>query len=150
MAYDISQNRRNPAKGKAFQEAAAEILSRHFGTDFEMECPLQIGDPPKDHKFDLVSVDRKWVGECKRYTWTKTGNVPSAKMGFCNEAVFYLSFLPKTKCRFIVMHYDVRPTGHESLAEYYYRTYRHLLGGVFVVELDVGSEQVTQLGKEKS
>jgi len=146
----MSENWRNPARGKAFQQAAARILSRHFGTEFEMECPIEIGDPPKEHRFDLVSRDGRYVAECKSHTWTKSGNVPSAKMGFCNQAVLYLSFLPKTVCRLIVMRRDVHPGRDESLAEYYYRTYRYLLRGVLVVELDVGSEEVTELGREKT
>ena len=32
-----------------------------------------------------------------------TGNVPSAKIGFANEAAFYLSFLPNSFEKYIVM-----------------------------------------------
>ena len=58
-----------------------------------VEKKIPIGDPAKDHKFDIVSGDNSIAIECKCYTWTVTGNVPSAKMGFTNEAAFYLSFL---------------------------------------------------------
>jgi hypothetical protein len=87
------ENRLNLGKGKRFQERVAELLSRHFQVRFELDCPLAIGNPPKEHKFDLVSSDVRYVGECKNYTWTKTGNVPSAKMGFVNEAVLYLPIM---------------------------------------------------------
>lgn len=70
---------------------------------FEMEKKLAIGNPPKGHKFDIVSEDAHIAIECKRYTWTEGGNVPSAKMGTMNEAVFYLSFLPDTYDKYIVM-----------------------------------------------
>lgn len=74
--------------------------------------------------------------ECKRYTWTETGNVPSAKMGFTNEAAFYLRFLPDSYNKYIVMLKAHHPKRRESLAEYYYRMNNHLLGTVKVAEYD--------------
>ncbi len=71
-----------------------------------MDAPIPIGRPAKGHRFDLVSEDGRYVGECKNYSWTEGGNVPSAKMGFINEAVFYLSWLPKSASRFVVMRRD--------------------------------------------
>ncbi|MBW8012514.1 MAG: hypothetical protein FVQ83_14960 [Chloroflexi bacterium] len=133
----ISENSLNPAKGKQFQIFAAKLLSKRFSIDFHLESPKFIGNPPKEHKFDLASSDMKYVGECKNYSWTKTGNVPSAKMGFTNEAVFYLSFLPDDKYRFVVMRKDVHPKRDETLAEYYFRTNRHLLQGVHILEIDL-------------
>ena len=132
-----SENSRNPSKGKQFQIISGQILSRRFSIDFQLEYTILIGDPPKAHKFDLVSSDRKYMGECKNYSWTNTGNVPSAKMGFTNEAVFYLTFLPKEKYRFVIMRKDTHPKRSETLAEYYYRTNKHLLQGVHILELDL-------------
>jgi hypothetical protein len=57
-------------------------------------------------------------------------------MGFCNEAAFYLSFLPETYEKYIVMLYSFHEKRHETLAEYYYRTNRHLLGKIKVAEFD--------------
>lgn len=88
-------NSQNPRKGRMFQEKSSEVLSKHFGVEFLLDFPIPIGSPPKDHKFDLVSEDMKIIGECKNYSWTETGNIPSAKMGFTNEAAFYLTLLPK-------------------------------------------------------
>jgi hypothetical protein len=90
----------NAAKGKKFQSLAANVLSQHFGTEFLTEKEFPIGHPPKLHKFDLVSSDLRFVGESKNYSWTETGNISSAKMGFINEAVFYLHHLPSDKQRF--------------------------------------------------
>lgn len=132
-----SKNSLNPAKGKEFQIIAAQMLSKRFSIDFQLEYPLLIGNPPKEHKFDFASSDLKYVGECKNYSWTTSGNVPSAKMGFTNEAVFYLSFLSDDKYRFLVMRKDVRSKRNETLAEYYYRTNRHLLRGVHILEIDL-------------
>ena len=65
-----------------------------------------------------------------------TGNVPSAKMGFANEAAFYLSFLPDKYEKFIVMLKATHEKRNETLAEYYYRMNRHLLGKTKVAEYD--------------
>jgi hypothetical protein len=88
-------NSLNTSKGRKFQLLAAEVLSSHFGVEFFLDHPLPIGDPARPHGFDLVSSDLLVIGECKSYSWTESGNVPSAKMGFVNEATFYLSFLPR-------------------------------------------------------
>ena len=139
-------NSMNTGKGKDFQQKAAEILSRHYKVSFRIEFPIPIGDPPKEHKLDLVSDDLQFVGESKNYSWTEGSNVPSAKMGFLNEAVFYLQHLPKEKKRFVVMRRDVDEKHKESLAEYYYRSNRHLLNGVFLIEIDLLNNAVHEIG----
>jgi hypothetical protein len=141
-----SENRLNPGKGKWFQELAAQLLSEHFGVQFELDYPLTIGNPPKEHRFDLVSSDLRYVGECKNYAWTKAGNVPSAKMAFVNEAVLYLSFLSRDIVRFVVLRKDVHEKRNESLAEYYCRTYRHLLQGVLIIEADLSNGTLRNIG----
>ncbi len=133
MPWDNSEN---PAKGRTFEHQAADAMAAWLGVPFHIEVPTPIGDPPKHHKFDLVSHDGRFVAECKCYSWTETGNIPSAKMGFVNEAVFYLSHLPAGTERFVVLRKDEHPRRTETLADYYHRTNRHLLGGVRVLELD--------------
>jgi len=86
-------NSKNTVKGKSFQTIAAEVLRHYFLVGFQTEHPILIGNPPKSHKFDLVSDDGNFIGECKNYSWTEGGFVPSAKMGFINEAVFYLQHI---------------------------------------------------------
>jgi hypothetical protein len=137
----------SPGKGRQFQERARELLSERFQVDFRLDYPIAIGYPPKEHRFDLVSSDLRHVGECKNYSWTKSGNVPSAKLGFVNEAVFYLSFLPEHIVRFVVMRKDTHPIKSETLAEYYFRTYRHLLKGVFVLEIELENDAVREIGR---
>lgn len=137
-----TENSLNPSKGRQFQEKAAELFSGRFQVEFWLDHPIAIGNPPKDHRFDLVSPDLRYVGECKNYSWTKSGNVPSAKMGFVNEAVFYLSFLPRDTFRFVVMRRDIHQKRGETLADYYWRTYRHLLQGVLIFEIDLGNETI--------
>lgn len=144
-AQVLSGNRMNPEKGLKFQEKVAKLFSKRFQVDFQLDYSISIGNPPKGHKFDLVSSDLLYVGECKNHSWTESGNVPSAKMGFVNEAAFYLSFLSKDITRFIVMRKDVHPKKSETLAEYYYRTYQHLLQGIIIFEVDLEEEETIKM-----
>ena len=72
---------------KAFEYRVSEYLQNKFGQRF-YEQNMQIG-PDKYHNFDLVSEDRAIVVECKSYTWTESGNFPSAKISTAVEAIFY-------------------------------------------------------------
>ena len=141
-----ASNSLNTGKGRDFQILAVEVLSQYFNVGFRIEHPIPIGNPPKDHKFDLVSDDLQYIGESKNYSWTEGGNIPSAKMGFINEAVFYLQHLPSDKKRFVVMRRDVNEKHKETLADYYYRTNRHLLNGVFIIEIDTTTNAVRTIG----
>ncbi len=129
-------NSDNPRNGAIFQNQVRVWFQEHYKTNFVTEKKIPIGNPAKDHKFDIVDEAGTIAVECKRYTWTETGNVPSAKMGFTNEAAFYLSFLPKSYDKYIVMLKSHHPKRQESLAEYYYRTNKHLIGQIKVAEYD--------------
>ena len=48
----------------------------------------------KPHRFDLATREHDIVGECKAFTWTEGGNIPSAKISTLKEAVSYLGTLP--------------------------------------------------------
>jgi len=137
-------NSMNPAKGRQFQKLAAKVLSNHFGVDFDIEYPIEIGNPPKQHNFDLASKDLQYIGESKNYSWTEGGNVPSAKMAFVNEAVFYLQHLSNDINRFVVMRKDYNAKRKETIAEYYHRTNYHLLNGVFIIEIDTETLDVRE------
>ncbi|NBH97066.1 hypothetical protein D7Y41_03890 [Anaerotruncus sp. 1XD22-93] len=90
----------------------------------------------RQRSIDIVNLDKKIAIECKRYTWTETGNVPSTKIGFTNEAAFYLSFLPDSYEKYIVMLRSHHEKRNESLAEYYSRSNMHLIGKTKVAEYD--------------
>ena len=137
----MRKNSENPAAGAAFQQAVADWFERNRGIDVSLEKKIPIGNPPKDHKFDIVSSDNRIAIECKCYTWTETGNVPSAKMGFCNEAAFYLSFLPDTYEKYIVMAYSWHEKRKKTLAQYYYETDRHLLNDIKVAEYNPDTDE---------
>lgn len=139
-------NSDNPKNGADFQRAVQQYFIRTHGDGFELEKKIPIGDPAKDHKFDIVNSKKKIVIECKRYTWTETGNIPSAKMRSANEAAFFLSFLPDTYEKYIVMLRSHREKRSESLAEYYFRTNRHLLRKTIIAEYDPAADTLRIVG----
>ena len=139
-------NNLNPARGREFEALASNLLNGYFQVVFQTGYAIEIGDPPKKHRFDLVSTDLKYIGECKNYSWTETGNIPSAKMAFLNEAVFYLQHLHNSPNRFLVLRKDMHERHVETLAEYYYRINRHLLNGVYIIEIDIENISVKPIG----
>ena len=128
-------NSENPLVGRKFQEYVKTVLEKKFKTEFNLETAIPIGDPCKDHKFDLANKDRTIVAECKCYTWTDSGNVPSAKLMGLDEAVFYFSFLPPKTQKILCMKKADYPGKTETLAEYYVRIHGHLLRDVKVYEI---------------
>ena len=142
----MNKNSENPKVGRLFQEYVCKMMSQHFKQHFDLEVPIPIGKPAKNHKFDCVSEDKKIVVECKCYTWTETGNSPSAKLGALNEAVFYMSYLPEDTKKIIVTKKSRHPKKTETLAEYYYRTYMHLLKGITLMEVDAETDSLSVIG----
>ena len=132
----MNTNSENPKVGKAFQEMVCKSVEKYFNQDFELEVAIPIGRPAKDHRFDCVSVDRKIVVECKAYTWTDTGNVPSAKLMGMNEALFYMSYLPDDVTKILCIKKATHPKRTETLAEYYLRIDGHLFRDVKIYEAD--------------
>lgn len=132
----MNSNSENPRVGKAFQELVSKSVAEYFGIPFKLESAIPIGSPPKLHKFDCVSEDRKIVVECKCYTWTEAGNVPSAKMMGMNEAVFYMSYLPDDVTKILCIKKAAHAKKLETLADYYCRIDGHLLSNVKVFEID--------------
>lgn len=143
----LVSNSDNPKNGAVFQEQVMKWFIKHHGNGYELEKKIPIGKPAKDHKFDIVNMDKKIAIECKRYTWTESGNVPSAKMGFANETAFYLSFLPDSYKKYIIMLRSYNEKRKESLAEYYYRTNRHLIGEIIIAEYDSELEELRIINK---
>jgi hypothetical protein len=142
---EIEINRSNPKRGSEFEKLSKKIMDNRFRVDFEINGKIKIGRPAKEHKFDLVS--NNFVGECKCYSWTKPGNIPSAKITLLNEAAFYLFNIPKKKNikKFIVMKRDFHKKRKETLAEYYYRTNKHLLNDIDIFEIDERTKKVRKI-----
>jgi len=132
----MNTNSENPGVGKKFQQLVAEKAGQFFQTTFSLEKSIPIGTPPKGHSFDCFSEEKYIVLECKAYTWTDSGNVPSAKIHILNEAVFFLRLLPNVFKKILVMKRAMRPLKTLSLAEYYYQHYHHLFHDVLLMELN--------------
>ena len=143
----MNSNSENPKVGKKFQLTVKEWFEKSLNCEFEIERKIAIGNPAKLHSFDIANKEGTVVVECKCYTWTETGNVPSAKMGFTNEAAFYLSFLADEVDKSIVMLRATHPKRTETLAEYYFRTNRHLLGKIKILEFDPNTLTMKLVGQ---
>ena len=122
-------------KGDDFRDIAKRALEQELNTILEPEQKLFIGTPGKEHAFDLASKDQSIVIECKNYTWTKTGRVPSAKISTINEAVLYFSFLDENTQKILCLMKSEHPERKETLAEYYAHTYDHLLRDIIIHEV---------------
>jgi hypothetical protein len=131
----MNLNSDNTKKGRDFQLRAQQALEGALGFEFDLEVKLPIGVPPKTHPFDLASRNRTIVAECKAYTWTESGNVPSAKITTLREAANYLLQLPTGTTTLIVMDRHCRRMKGEALADYFVRLNSHLLGRVSLLEL---------------
>lgn len=136
---------KNATKGKLFQEQVQEWFSLNRNEKFNAEVAMPIGFPAKLHNFDLANERATVFVECKNYTWTASGNIPSAKLAFCNEAIFLLRLLPVTCEKWLVMMKATHPKRNETLAEYYCKAYKHLFGDVRVAEYDHETNTFTLL-----
>ena len=132
----MNSNADNPIIGRNFQKTVLEWARDYYETDFLEESVVNIGNPPRPHKFDIVSKDSKIIIECKCYTWTTGGNVPSAKLSILDEAVLYLRCTPISTKKIIAMKFDWNEKKQKSLAEYFCDKKNHLLDDVMVVEID--------------
>lgn len=139
---------------KPFQRIGAES-NTHVGVDFEgvaqtfyakqgielhrgESVEIGVAGSTKPHSFDLGSVERKLLIECKCHRWTKPGdNVPSAKLTVWNEAMYYFHLAPAEFTKVLFVLRDLRGGAGESLASYYLRTHAHLVpSGVELWEYD--------------
>ena len=132
-------------KGDGFRNLAMPFLEKELNTILKPEVEISIGDPPTEHAFNLANEDKSIVIECKNYTWTKAGNVPSAKVSTINEAVLYFSFLDAIVRKIMCIKGSVHPKRQETLAEYYVRTYGHLLRDITVYEIDENTQEIKML-----
>ena len=133
-------NKDHTRLGAEFQNEVQKWFTDHYIGPFELEKQILIGNSEADikryHKFDIISETDMIAVECKRYTWTTTGNVPSAKIRSINEDVLHLILLQGGYTKYIVMLKSHHPKQKESLAEYYHRMNSHLLGNIKVAEYD--------------
>lgn len=129
----------NTHVGRDFESAAFTYFLKAEGLRLQCCFPVEvgIGAVKKIRKFDLGSDDPPILVECKSHRWTETGNMPSAKVTVWNESMFYFHIAPGHYRKVLFVLQDVHPTKGESLAEYYFRNYSHLIPpGVTIIEFD--------------
>jgi hypothetical protein len=118
----------NTHVGLDFEKVAIEYFqSQGLHLQKKLILPIGIGQKKKNHSFDLGNSEQKVIVECKSHKWTEGDNVPSAKMTVWNEAMYYFYCCPVEyrKIMFILKDYSVKRK--QTLAEYYVRTYSHLI-----------------------
>ena len=135
----------NKKKGDVFRDLSIPIREKELNTILKPEVEIPIGDPPTEHAFNLANEDKSIVIECKDYSWTKAGNVPSAKVSTINEAVLYFSFLDANVRKILCLKKSVHIKKQGSFAEYYVRTYGHLLRDITVYEIDESTQEIKKL-----
>lgn len=88
---------------KRFEEKARIAAEKHFkvllpngGVHINGKCK----------NFDLVNLDKKYVGDVKHYSYTKMGNRPAAKFSTANEYVWLLQKLGEGFKKFLIMGED--------------------------------------------
>ena len=118
----------NAHVGREFEAAAVAALARE-GVRVTPGFSVQVGisDLKKAHSFDLGSENPPVIVECKSHRWTAGGNVPSAKVTVWNEAMYYFHGSPSKYRKILFTLHDKRNGNGETLAEYYIRTYSHLI-----------------------
>ena len=134
----------NAHVGREFEEIAKLILEEQgINVKSNFHVKIRIGKNKKAHQFDLGSNDPPVIVECKSHRWTSGANVPSAKMTVWNEAMYFFVCAPKIYRKILFVLRDLRKTTNETLAEYYIRTYRHLIpDGVEIWEFDESTSKV--------
>jgi hypothetical protein len=120
----------NAQVGRDFESKAKCLLEKELKYVLQLNFSVKIGingKLKKPHRFDFGSEDEKVIIECKSHTWTESGNVPSAKMATWNQAMYFFLAAPKglRKIMFVLRAYNQKRK--ESLAEYYIKTYSHLI-----------------------
>lgn len=73
----VREDAMHRAGWREFQEITRRFFEKQAGLPLAEEVTIELASGP--HRFDLVSLDRTVVIECKSYTWTKSGKRPSAK-----------------------------------------------------------------------
>ena len=91
----------------------------------------------------MVSEDGDIVVECKSYTWTKSGNFPSAKISTAVEAIFYLSRI-RPKKKIFVFQDDFNNRG-ESLVDTFVKRYDGVLDDIEVWAYNVGEKDYVRI-----
>ena len=138
----------NAHVGRDFELSAQKFFSSEgIHLDLNIKVPIGVSAVKKDHAFDLGCEKEKVLVECKSHKWTAPNdNVPSAKLTVWNEAMYYFLVTPPGYRKIMFVLRDYSEKRKETLAEYYIRTYTHLIPeGVELWEFDENNHRAVQL-----
>lgn len=112
--------------GRQFEDLALNYFYA-MGIDLwgDFAVPLGVAARKKTHRFDLGSEDPAILVECKAHSWTAGAAMPSAKLTFWNEAMYYFHVAPRRYRKILFVLKQVRRG--ESLAACYLRIHGHLV-----------------------
>jgi len=136
----------NSSVGKAF-ELKAQLFFASINLNLHPGLSIPIGiNGTKLHSFDLGDSTVKVLVECKSHKWTEGRNVPSAKMTEWNEAMYYFYVAPGEFRKILFVLKDYSQKRKETLAQYYIRTYPHLIPkNTEIWEFDENKNKATRL-----
>jgi len=118
----------NAQVGKDFEVTAKKFFQgKGLSLELNIKIPVGVEDIKKDHAFDLGCLEKKVIVECKSHKWTSGANVPSVKLTVWNEAMYYFMATPSGYRKIMFVLYDYSEKRQETLAQYYLRTYNHLI-----------------------
>lgn len=143
----------NAHVGRDFELAAQKFFSSEgLNLDLNIKIPVGVSERKKDHAFDLGCQKEKVLVECKSHKWTAPNdNVPSAKLTVWNEAMYYFLVSPTGYRKIMFVLRDYSQKRKETLAEYYIRTYKHLIPeDVELWEFDETNQTAVQLSFNKN
>ncbi|WP_211355860.1 hypothetical protein [Colwellia echini] len=138
----------NAQVGKDFELLAQAFFDQQgLSLVRDFKIPVGVNLFKKDHAFDLGCTEKQVLVECKSHKWTSGDNVPSAKLTVWNEAMYYFLASPKSYRKIMFVLRDFSEKRSETLAEYYLRTYAHLVPeGVEFWEYDSLKSTAVQVG----
>jgi hypothetical protein len=134
----ISHGNKANNNGKQFEKDILNWFRNSYPEyTFEQGCRLYIGNPQKCHNFDIVGIENNrhstMVIESRDYNWIKnknnTNEIPNEKISALNETALFLSLSTCSK-KFIIMRKTNPNKNGETLAQYYYRIYGHILNSL--------------------
>lgn len=138
----------NAHVGRDFENIALKVFAeRGLSLEMNFKVPIGLNGTSKPHAFDLGYEVQKVLVECKSHKWTAPNdNVPSAKLTVWNEAMYYFLVAPEGYRKILFVLRDLSEKRQETLAEYYIRTYSHLIpANVEIWEFDETSGEVIEL-----